>query len=112
MVPGIVNWKLANKPPIKMPFKKVENCNQVIRIGKQLKFSLVNVAGNDFVQGNKNLILSFLCQLMCQNILQLLKNLRHRSNGKEIRHFKRLFKKERYGILVFPMKHLMKYGVC
>ena len=40
-----------------MPFRKVENCNQVIRIGKQLKFSLVNVAGHDVVQGNKKLIL-------------------------------------------------------
>jgi hypothetical protein len=29
---------------------------------------------------------------MCQNILQLLKNLRHHSNGKEIRHFKSFFK--------------------
>lgn len=55
--PGSVNWKHASKPPIKMPFRKVENCNQVIKIGKQLKFSLVNVAGNDFVQGNKKLIL-------------------------------------------------------
>ncbi|KAH8489612.1 hypothetical protein H0E87_025009 [Populus deltoides] len=26
--PGSVNWKLASKPPIKMPFRKVENCNQ------------------------------------------------------------------------------------
>ncbi|XWS31037.1 hypothetical protein CRYUN_Cryun23aG0042600 [Craigia yunnanensis] len=55
--PGSVNWKHANKPPIKMPFKKVENCNQVIKIGKELNFSLVNVAGNDVVQGNKKLIL-------------------------------------------------------
>lgn len=55
--PGSVNWKQATKPPIKMPFRKVENCNQVIRIGKQLKFSLVNVGGNDVVQGNKKLIL-------------------------------------------------------
>lgn len=55
--PGSVNWKHASKPPIKMPFRKVENCNQVVRIGKQLKFSLVNVAGNDIVQGNKKLIL-------------------------------------------------------
>lgn len=57
---GIVNWKIANKPPIKMPFKKVENCNQVVKIGKQLKFSLVNIAGNDIVQGNKKLILGML----------------------------------------------------
>ncbi|OMO52954.1 hypothetical protein CCACVL1_28986 [Corchorus capsularis] len=57
IAPGSVNWKQANKPPIKMPFKKVENCNQVIKIGKELNFSLVNVAGNDVVQGNKKLIL-------------------------------------------------------
>lgn len=83
--PGSVNWKHATKPPIKMPFRKVENCNQVIKIGKQLKFSLVNVAGNDFVQGNKKLILAFLWQLMRFNMLQLLKNLRSRSSqGKEI----------------------------
>ncbi|KAK3032463.1 hypothetical protein RJ639_037276, partial [Escallonia herrerae] len=82
--PGSVNWKHATKPPIKMPFRKVENCNQVVRIGKHLRFSLVNVAGNDIVQGNKKLILAFLWQLMRFNILQLLKNLRSRSQGKEI----------------------------
>jgi len=58
--PGIVDWKIANKPPIKLPFKKVENCNQVVKIGKQLKFSLVNIAGNDIVQGYKKLILGML----------------------------------------------------
>lgn len=82
--PGSVNWKHATKPPIKMPFRKVENCNQVVRIGKQLKLSLVNVGGNDFVQGNKKLTLAFLWQLMRFNILQLLKNLRSRFQGKEV----------------------------
>ncbi|XP_024967521.1 fimbrin-2 [Cynara cardunculus var. scolymus] len=81
--PGIVNWKTANKPPIKMPFRKVENCNQVVKIGKQLKFSLVNIAGNDIVQGNKKLILAYLWQLMRFNMLQLLKYLRSHSLGKE-----------------------------
>ncbi|XP_010927611.1 fimbrin-2 [Elaeis guineensis] len=84
IAPGAVCWKVANKPPIKMPFRKVENCNQVVKIGKQLKFSLVNVAGNDIVQGNKKLILAFLWQLMRYNILQLLKNLRLHSHEKEI----------------------------
>ncbi|KAK7258336.1 hypothetical protein RIF29_23909 [Crotalaria pallida] len=82
--PGSVNWKQATKPPIKMPFRKVENCNQVIKIGKDLNFSLVNVAGNDIVQGNKKLLLAFLWQLMRFNMLQLLKNLRSHSQGKEI----------------------------
>ncbi|CAA0825060.1 Fimbrin-5 [Striga hermonthica] len=82
--PGFVNWKQATKPPIKMPFRKVENCNQVVSIGKDLNFSLVNVAGNDIVQGNKKLILAFLWQLMRFSMLKLLKNLRSHSQGKEI----------------------------
>ncbi|KAK3016123.1 hypothetical protein RJ639_006157, partial [Escallonia herrerae] len=82
--PGSVNWKLATKPPLKMPFRKVENCNQVVKIGKELNFSLVNVAGNDIVQGNKKLILALLWQLMRFTMLQLLKNLRSHSQGKEI----------------------------
>lgn len=82
--PGSVNWKQATKPPIKMPFRKVENCNQVISIGKNLNFSLVNVAGNDIVQGNKKLILAFLWQLMRFSMLLLLRNLRSHSQGKEI----------------------------
>ncbi|PAN06757.1 hypothetical protein PAHAL_1G286400 [Panicum hallii] len=82
--PRSVNWKHASKPPIIMPFRKVENCNQVIKIGKELNFSLVNVAGNDIMQGNKKLILAFLWQLMRTSILQLLKNLRSHSKEKEI----------------------------
>ncbi|CAH9089347.1 unnamed protein product [Cuscuta europaea] len=84
VAPKSVNWKQATKPPIKLPFPKVENCNQVIRIGKELKLSLVNVAGNDIVQGNKKLIIAYLWQLMRFNMLQLLKNLRSHSQGKEI----------------------------
>ncbi|AQK54983.1 fimbrin homolog1 [Zea mays] len=79
--PGSVNWKLATKPPIKLPFRKLENCNQVVKIGKQLKFSLVNLAGNDIVQGNKKLIVALLWQLMRFNILQLLNKLRFHSQG-------------------------------
>ncbi|VAH60625.1 unnamed protein product [Triticum turgidum subsp. durum] len=57
VAPGSVNWKFANRPPIKLPFRKVENCNQLLKIGKEIKFSLVNIAGHDIVQGNKKLIL-------------------------------------------------------
>lgn len=55
--PRSVNWKKATKPPIRMPFRKIENCNQVIDIGEKLNFSLVNLDGSDIVQGNKKLIL-------------------------------------------------------
>ena len=57
VAPRSVNWKMANRPPIKLPFRKVENCNQVLKIGKEIKFSLVNIAGTDIMQGNKKLIL-------------------------------------------------------
>ncbi|EPS58273.1 hypothetical protein M569_16542, partial [Genlisea aurea] len=80
--PGTVDWKAASPPPIRMPFRKVENCNQVVKIGKQIKFSLVNIAGNDIVEGNKKLILAYLWQLMRHQMLQLLKSLRF--HGKEI----------------------------
>ncbi|KAL5177838.1 Fimbrin-5 [Glycine soja] len=82
--PRSVNWKHATRPPIRMPFRKVENCNQVIKIGKQLRFSLVNLAGNDIVQANKKLILALLWQLMRFTMLQLLKIVRSHSQGKEI----------------------------
>ncbi|KAH6756896.1 fimbrin-like protein 2 [Perilla frutescens var. hirtella] len=84
IAPGSVNWKQASKPPIKMPFRRVENCNQVVSIGKDLNFSLVNIAGSDIVQGNKKLVLALLWQLMRFSMLQLLKNLRHHSQGKGI----------------------------
>ncbi len=57
VAPGSVAWKCANRPPIQMPFKRVENCNQAVDIGRRLNFSLVNVAGSDIVQGNKKLII-------------------------------------------------------
>lgn len=64
VAPGSVNWKHASKPPIKFPFRKVENCNQVVKIGRQLKFSVVNLGGNDIVQGNKKLIVGNLFFLL------------------------------------------------
>ncbi|XP_042065063.1 fimbrin-5-like [Salvia splendens] len=82
--PGSVNWKQASKTAINMPFKKLENCNQVVSIGKDLNFSMVNIAGNDIAQGNKKLIIAFLWQLMRFSMLNLLKNLRQHSHGKEI----------------------------
>ncbi|KAK8501723.1 hypothetical protein V6N13_009707 [Hibiscus sabdariffa] len=84
VAPGSVNWKHATKPPIRFPFRKVENCNQVVMIGETLRFSIVNLEGNDIVQGNKKLIVAFLWQLMRYNMIQVLKNLRARSQGKEI----------------------------
>ncbi len=55
--PGIVVWKKVNQLPIKMVFKKVENTNYCIVLGKSLKFSLVGIQGSDITDGNKTLTL-------------------------------------------------------
>ncbi|KAF2284841.1 hypothetical protein GH714_031063 [Hevea brasiliensis] len=65
----------------------VNNVFEDVRNGEGIAFLLVNVAGNDIVQGNKKLIIAFLWQLMRFTMLQLLKNLRSHSShsqGKEI----------------------------
>ena len=53
---GSVNWKKVNLIPTGI-YKKIENCNHAIEVGKDLKFSLVNVQGKDFVDGNLKLVL-------------------------------------------------------
>jgi plastin-1 len=61
--PGIVSWTKANVQPTNK-FKKVENCNYCVVLGKQLKFSLVNIGGADIAEGNKKLMLSLIWQMM------------------------------------------------
>ena len=51
---GLVDWKQVEKNP-NNKFKKVSNCNYVVVLGKQLKFSLVNISGTDINSGNKKL---------------------------------------------------------
>lgn len=53
---GLINWKRVNMDPAGI-YKKIENCNYVIELGKKLDFSLVSVAGKDFVDGNLKLAL-------------------------------------------------------
>lgn len=57
---GIVDWSKVNlKKPLNK-FKQVENCNYAIVLGKQLKFSLVGIAGSDINAANKKLTLGIL----------------------------------------------------
>ncbi|KAK4398580.1 Fimbrin-5 [Sesamum angolense] len=81
---GICQLEAGNKTSNKNAIQKSRELQPSFRIGKQLKLSLVNVAGNDFVQGNKKLILAFLWQLMRFNMLELLKKLRSRFQGREV----------------------------
>jgi len=77
--PGIVDWgKVNTKKPLNK-FKQVENCNYAIVLGKQLKFSLVGVAGSDINAGNKKLTLAIVWQAMRYYVFNYLKM--HLSKG-------------------------------
>jgi len=72
--PGIVDQKRVNwNPP--NSFKKLENCNYAIELGKQLNFSLVGIQGKDIMDANKTLTLSVIWQLMRFNVLSILNKL-------------------------------------
>jgi hypothetical protein len=73
--PGIVDWSKANTKHPLNKFKQVENCNYALALGKQLKFSLVGIGGQDINAGNKKLTLSEVWQSMRYYVLNYLKNM-------------------------------------
>lgn len=70
-VTGLVDWKKVEMDP-HTRLKKVSNCNYAVELGKELKFSLVNVGGVDLADGNVKLILSLVWQLMRNHIVRFL----------------------------------------
>ena len=80
--PGSVKWrkKVERKPNNK--FKKINNNNYAVELGKKMKLSLVNVAGPDITARNKKLILGFTWQLMRYHMLKFLASLS--ADGKAI----------------------------
>jgi len=80
--PGIVDWSKVNQKEPLNKFKKVENCNYAVVLGKQLKFSLVGIGGQDIVDGNKNLTLALIWQLMRLHVISIIKSLS--KDGKDI----------------------------
>ncbi|GAB6026535.1 hypothetical protein CHUAL_012957 [Chamberlinius hualienensis] len=75
--PGIVNWSHVVKKFSKLRgfMEKLENCNYAVELGKQLKFSLVGIAGADINEGNKTLTLALVWQLMRAYTLSILTQL-------------------------------------
>jgi plastin-3 len=75
--PGIVNWNRVHKKftPLRKFMEKLENCNYAIELGKQLKFSLVGIAGQDLSEGNATLTLALIWQLMRAYTLSILSSL-------------------------------------
>ncbi|KAI9164315.1 fimbrin [Blastocladiella emersonii ATCC 22665] len=72
--PGIVDWRKINKAPVTSKFKRVENCNAVIVLGKSpaFRFTLVGIQGLDLVDGSR-LTLGLVWQLMRAHMLATLR---------------------------------------
>ncbi|ODM95696.1 Plastin-3 [Orchesella cincta] len=75
--PGIVDWHRVHRKFSKLRkfMEKLENCNYAVELGKQLKFSLVGIAGQDISDGNPTLTMALLWQLMRAYTLSLLTTL-------------------------------------
>ncbi|KAJ3131152.1 hypothetical protein HK101_004791, partial [Irineochytrium annulatum] len=74
--PGLVEWKKVNRGQGMSKFKKVENTNYVVHLGKErMKFSLVGIQGSDITDGQKTLTLGLVWQLMREHVIQTLKTL-------------------------------------
>jgi len=81
--PGIVDWSKVNKTLPLSTFKKIENCNYVVVLGKQLKFSLVGISGKDLADGHKMFTLALLWQMMRHHCVSLVQKLSQ--SGKDIK---------------------------
>ncbi|CAG7726586.1 unnamed protein product [Allacma fusca] len=80
--PGIVDWNRVHRKFSKLRkfMEKLENCNYAVELGKQLKFSLVGIAGQDISDGNPTLTLALIWQLMRAYTLSVLTQLANSGN--------------------------------
>lgn len=78
--PGTVNWNKVHKKFSKLRkfMEKLENCNYVVELGKQMNFSLVGIAGQDINDGTVTLTLALIWQLMRSYTLSILSSLNGR----------------------------------
>ena len=73
VVPGAVEEKKVNRDPAKLNrFKKVENCNLAVNVGKTIGVHLPGTGGMDLAGGNKKLVLGFVWQLMRMEVVKML----------------------------------------
>lgn len=80
--PGIVNWNRVHRKfsNLRKFMEKLENCNYAIELGKEIKFSLVGIAGHDINEGNVTLTLALIWQLMRAYTLSVLSQLAQSGN--------------------------------
>ena len=88
VLPGSVNWRLVNKRPSSgreiTRFEAIENTNYAIKLGEQMRFSLVGVQGADITDGQRTLTLGLVWQLMRRDISETLSALAARLGKREI----------------------------
>lgn len=67
--PGIVNWNKVHRKfsTLRKFMEKLENCNYAVDLGRQIKFSLVGIAGQDISEGNATLTLGKLKRALRSN---------------------------------------------
>ena len=72
---GAVDWRRVSKPPLKLPFKKIENLNYALELAQRppLKAVIVGISGKDVLDGNKKLTLALIWQLMRFDFLRTIK---------------------------------------
>jgi plastin-3 len=81
--PNIVNWNKVHRKftnPRKKFMEKLENCNYAIELGREIRFSLVGIAGQDINEGNVTLTLALIWQLMRAYTLTVLSQLAESGN--------------------------------
>jgi plastin-3 len=84
--PGIVDWSRVKKTfhHMRVMMEKIENCNYVVELGKQSRFSLVGIDGKDLYDGNQTLTLAVVWQLMKAYTLSVLTKLAGQDAGHPI----------------------------
>lgn len=76
VVPGSVEEKKVNRDPARLNrFKKVENCNLAVTVGKNIGVHLPGTGGMDLAGGNKKLVLGFVWQLMRMEVVKMLETI-------------------------------------
>lgn len=80
---GEVEWRRVAKPPVKLPFKKVENLNYALDVARQppIKAVLVGIQGKDVFDGNKKLTLALIWQLMRYDFMRTVRGISTTKGG-------------------------------
>ena len=64
--------------------EKLENCNYAVQLGRQQKYSLVGIAGQDLNEGNSTLTLALVWQLMRSYTLSVLSTLNQSTSNAKV----------------------------